>query len=74
MKKPWLPLVVVVLVSLAPVVRADEDVPSAFGQLIAQIVALVVGEEADLAPDAQSNGAGGPGDQAEIGDLFPPWG
>ncbi len=74
MKKPWLPLVVVVLVSLAPVVRADEDAPSAFGQLIAQIVALVMGEEADLAPDAQPNGTTGPGDQAEIGDQFPPWG
>lgn len=76
MKKQWLPLVFVVSLVLAPVVRADEDsAPGAFQQLIAHLVAIFVGDQAELGELMPPNGAvAQPGDEPELGSLMPPFG
>lgn len=75
MKKQWLPLVFAIFIALAPVVRADDGAaPSVVSQLIAQLVALFVGDETDLGELSPPFGAADPGDQAELGDLIPPFG
>jgi hypothetical protein len=77
MKKQWLPLVFAVLLMLAPIVRAEDDsAAGSFEQLIAQLVALIVGDESEIGEVMPPNGASAQpgGDEPEIGSIMPPWG
>jgi hypothetical protein len=73
MKKQWLPLVFAVFLLLAPVAGADDgSAENSFQQLIAQIVALIVGDDklGELTPPF---GVGAqPSDQSELGEVCPP--
>jgi hypothetical protein len=76
MKKQWLPLVFAVFVLLAPVASADGDSAlSSFERVIAQIVALIVGDVDEIGEVWPPVGATTqPGDEQEIGEVWPPWG
>ena len=77
MKRLALPLVFTVFLTLAPVVRADDgSISDSFRQMVAELVALVLGDEPALKElDPPSGGGKGkPGAQSEIGELFPPFG
>lgn len=74
MKKLALPLVFTVFSMLAPVVRADDgSVADSFEQVIGEILAIVLGDEAGVkGPGGGVSGKAG--DPSEIGELFPPFG
>jgi hypothetical protein len=73
MKKRWLPLVFAALLVLAPVASADGgSAPGWFEELISQVVAIVMGDEA--VPSSSGNTVAQPGTEPEIGELIPPWG
>lgn len=73
MKKLALPFVFAVFSMLAPVVTADDaTVADSFEQVIREILAIVLGDEAGVkGPGGVSGKAGDP---SEIGELFPPFG
>jgi hypothetical protein len=73
MKKQWLPLVFVVLLMLAPAVRAEDgSAPGSFEQLITQIVTVIVGDESEIGEVWPPWGANEPADESEIGEIWPP--
>lgn len=73
MTKRWLPLVFAVFLVLAPVASADGGSdPGWFEELIEQLVALVMGDEAG--PSDPTAAVVPPGGEPEIGDLIPPFG
>lgn len=74
MKKQWLPLVFAFFLVLAPVASADDgSALDSFEQVIAQLVALIVGDESGpILPPIEE--AAQPGDEPELGEIFPPWG
>ena len=73
MKKQWLPLLFAAFLVLAPVASADgNSAPGWFEELIDQLVALVMGDEA--VPPSPTSAVVPPGGEPEIGDLIPPFG
>jgi hypothetical protein len=72
MKKRWLPLVFAIFLLLAPVAGADDgSVQASLEEVIDHLVAWLTDELGLEYPPLDS---AKPGDQQEIGELYPPYG